>query len=339
VKILSCTLFSYHPLLYIVSKHYYLPYYYYLTLFFCFYYYHHPPGGNKGIGKEIARQIGMDPEFTAMIACRNVELGEAAAEDLRTNNNSEYECDVIALPIPMDLTDLSSIEAASKWVENEYYENDKNGSLDVLINNAAICFNDPTLYGKVSYTAFQHQANITIRTNYFGTLHVVQSFLPLLKKSSSPRIINIASAAGRLSILRSPQLVEAFSSNTLTVIELSNMMEQFVADVESGTHIHKGWPNTCYGMSKLGIIALTRILARSHPEMMINSVDPGYCRTDQNDNQGTVDPSRGAYTPYLLALLERDEEGSNNGEDELVVEADTGLHFYEEKEMPWTYQS
>jgi carbonyl reductase 1 len=279
----------------------------------------------------------MDPEFTAIIACRNVELGEAAAEDLRTNNNSEYECDVIALPIPMDLTDLSSIEAASKWVENEYC-NENDGSLDVLINNAAICFNDPTLYGRVSYTPFQQQANITIRTNYFGTLHVVQSFMPLLKKSSSPRIINIASAAGRLSILRSPQLVEAFSSNTLTVIELSNMMEQFVADVESGMHILKGWPNTCYGMSKLGIIALTRILARRHPTMMINSVDPGYCQTDQNNNQGTVDPARGAYTPYLLALLERDGEGSNNGEDELV-EADTGLHFYEEKEMPWTYQS
>ncbi len=281
----------------------------------------------------------MDPEFTAIIACRNVELGEAAAEDLRTNNNSEYECDVIALPIPMDLTDLSSIEAASNWVENEYNhdDDDENGILDVLVNNAAICFNDPTLYGRVSYTPFQRQAGITIRTNYFGTLHVVQSFMPLLKKSSSPRIINIASAAGRLSILRSPQLVDAFTSNTLTLPELSNMMEQFVADVESGTHIHKGWPNTCYGMSKLGIIALTRILARSHPEMMINSVDPGFCRTDQNDNQGTVDPSQGAYTPYLLALLERDEEGT--GEEDYVLEADSGLHFYEEKEMPWTYQS
>lgn len=270
----------------------------------------------------------MDPEFTAIIACRNVELGHEAAEDLKTN--SEYECDVIALPIPMDLTDLSSIQAASNWVQTQY----EDGILDVLINNAAICFNDPTLYGRVPFTPFQNQAGITIRTNYFGTLHVVQSFLPLLKKSASPRIINIASAAGRLTILRSQQLVDAFTSDKLTVPELSNMMQQFVTDVESGIHTSKGWPNTCYGMSKLGIIALTRILARSHPEMMINSVDPGYCRTDQNDNQGTIDPSQGAYTPYLLALLERDDE-DGDGEEE----ADSGLHFYEEKEMPWTYQS
>ena len=269
----------------------------------------------------------MDPEFTAMIACRNVELGRIAAEDLRTN--SEYECDVISLPIPMDLTDPSSIEAAAKWVEKEYDNDD--GILDVLINNAAICFNDPTLYGKVPFTPFQQQAGITIRTNYFGTLHVVQSFMPLLKRSTScPRIINIASAAGRLTILKSQSLVDAFTSDNLTIPELSNMMQQFVTDVESGTHTNKGWPNTCYGMSKLGIIALTRILAREHPNMMINSVDPGYCQTDQNDNQGIVDPSDGAYTPYLLALLERnDEEGE---------EADSGLHFYEEKEIPWTYQ-
>jgi carbonyl reductase 1 len=290
------------------------------------------PGGNKGIGKEIARRIGMDPEFTAIIACRNIELGQAAAEDLRTN--SEYECDVIALPISMDLTDPSSIEAAAHWVEKEYEDE----ILDVLINNAAICFNDPTLYGKVQYTPFQDQAGITIRTNYFGTLHVIQSFMPLLKRSSSPRIINIASAAGRLTILRSQQLVDAFTSDTLTVSALSKLMEQFVSDVESGTHTNKGWPNTCYGMSKLGIIALTRILAKDHPEMMINSVDPGYCRTDQNDNQGTVDPARGAYTPYLLALMERydeEEEGEDGGGEK---EADSGVHFYEEQEISWTYQ-
>eukprot|EP00571_Detonula_confervacea_P008092 CAMPEP_0172319024 /NCGR_PEP_ID=MMETSP1058-20130122/36569_1 /TAXON_ID=83371 /ORGANISM="Detonula confervacea, Strain CCMP 353" /LENGTH=318 /DNA_ID=CAMNT_0013033967 /DNA_START=111 /DNA_END=1067 /DNA_ORIENTATION=- len=281
-------------------------------------------GGNKGIGKEIARRIGTEPDFTAIIACRDVELGRVAAEDLR--ENGEYACDVVVLPIPLDLTDTASIAKASQWVEEEY-----GGTLDVLINNAAICFNDPTLYGKVEHTPFEAQADITIKTNYFGTLAVTQSFLPQLKKSSSPRIINIASAAGRLSILRSQQLVDEFTSDALTVPQLSKMMEEFVSNVEDGTHTEKGWPNTCYGVSKVGVIALTRILARENPEMMINSVDPGYCRTDQNDNQGTVDPSKGSYTPYLLSLMEVDEE---EGDDEL----DSGLHFYEESEMPWSYQ-
>ena len=64
---------------------------------------------------------------------------------------------------------------------------------------------------------------------------------------------------------------------------------------------------------------------------MINSVDPGYYKTGQNDNRGDVDPAKGAYTPYLLALMEVDEDEGNK-------EVDPGLHFYEESEMPWTYQ-
>ena len=194
-------------------------------------------GGNKGIGKEIARRIGTEAGFTAIIASRDVAPGQKAADDLK--DSGEYECDVVALPVPLDLTDASSIVAAVKHVEQEY------GRLDVLINNAAICFNDPTLYGKVEHTPFQNQADITIRTNYFGTLKVTQECLPLLKQADSPRIINVASSAGRLTILRSQELVDTFTSNTLTEPQLSTLMEQFVSDVQNGIHEEKGWPNTC----------------------------------------------------------------------------------------------
>jgi hypothetical protein len=69
--------------------------------------------------------------------------------------------------------------------------------------------------------------------------------------------------------------------------------------------------------------------------MMVKSVDPGYCKTDQNDHRGVVDPADGAFTPYLLALMERGvEEGEEEEEEEIV----SGLHFYEEAEMPWSYQ-
>lgn len=229
--------------------------------------------------------------------------------------------------MPLDLTDDASIANAARWVEDEY------GSLDVLVNNAAVCFNDPTLYGKVDHTPFERQAGITIRTNYFGTLGVMQSFLPLLEKSPSPKVVNVASAAGRLTILRSRRLTDAFTSDTLTMPELSKLMEEFVSDVEGGTHAENGWPDTCYGVSKLGVIALTRVIARERPGIMVNSVDPGYCRTDQNDNRGVVDPADGAYTPYLLTLMEADND--DDGKEEVV----SGLHFYEQREIPWTYQN
>ena len=295
-------------------------------------------GGNKGIGKEIARRIGTEPNFTVIIACRDLHLGRETINDLRSNNNNNnnnnneedsVKCDAILLPISFDLTNKASIENAATYIAKEY-----NGTLDVLINNAATCYNSPTLYGKTSHTTFENQAQITIDTNYFGTLHTIQCFLPLLHKSTSqPRIINIASSAGRLTILQSTSLIHEFTSNTLSISKLSSLMNQFVTSVQDGTHTTHGWPSTCYGVSKLGIIALTKVLARQYTNIKINSVDPGYCKTDQNNNQGNVDPYRGAKTPYLLALM---EESENNSDEE---EVDTGLHFYEEEEIPWTYQS
>ena len=270
-------------------------------------------GGNKGIGKETARRLGAIPGLVVIVAARDEALGEAAAVDLRSHG---YD----ASHIRLELNDEESIFDTVEFVRERF------GALDLLINNAAVCFNDPTLYGKVPHTPFESQADITIGTNFFGTLSVTQAMLPLLLESASPRIINIASAAGRLSILRSDTLVEAFTSETLTIQKLVSLMNSFVSDVEAGVHSSRGWPNTCYGVSKLGIIALTRILAREYPNIMINSVDPGYCRTDQNDNQGCVDPKRGAMTPFLLATL--------NEEKQFV----SGGHFFEEQRISWEYQ-
>jgi len=274
-------------------------------------------GANKGIGKEIARQLGSVPNLTALVACRDPVLGESSVAELKAAG-----CDVEG-PIRLDLTDAGSIQAAAEEVRQRY------GQLDVLINNAAVCFNDPTLYGKVPHTPFRDQAGITLQTNFFGTLAVTRAFLPLLEKSPSPRIVNVASAAGRLSILKSPELVRAFTSESLTATDLESLMEQFVSDVQDGSHAGKGWPNTCYGVSKVGVIALTRILARDYPRIMVNSVDPGYCRTDQNNNMGMVDPARGARTPALLATLDGDEEDGG----QFV----SGGHFYQEQEIPWSY--
>ena len=103
------------------------------------------------------------------------------------------------------------------------------------MNNAAICFNDPTLYGKVPHTSFEQQARITVQTNYFGTLGVTQAMLPLLRASpSSPRIVNVASSAGRLRGSRATQ--EALTSDSLDVPTLSSLMDDFVRDAEAGVH-------------------------------------------------------------------------------------------------------
>jgi carbonyl reductase 1 len=261
-------------------------------------------GANKGIGKEIARKLVNDANVTTVLACRTG--GEEAAAELGCKH------------VYLDLTNDKSIHKAREYIEQEF------GRLDILINNAAICFNDPTLFGRVPYTPFEKQAEITIRTNYFGTYQVTKEMLPLLEASSSPRIVNIASYAGRLSILKSRALMDAFTAPNLTEMEIQGYMNDFVKAVETGVHAQQGWPNTCYGMSKLGVIALTRVLSRDFPGIMVNSVDPGYCATDQNNHQGTQPAERGAVTPFLLATL-----------DESKTDLVTGKHWMDEHEISW----
>jgi len=177
------------------------------------------------------------------------------------------------------------------------------GRLDILVNCAAICYNDPTLYGKCEFTPFEKQARVTIATNFFGTLDVIRAMLPMLRASPSPRLVTISSSAGRLGILKSQDKVAAFTAPDLQVEQLEESMRQFVIDVEGGTHSLLGWGHTCYGMSKLGLIALTRVLARDEPEMMINCADPGYCATDMNAYHGYDPPEKGARKAAFLALL------------------------------------
>lgn len=261
-------------------------------------------GSNKGIGKEIARKFAADSSIETILACRT--NGKETASELVCQHS-----------VYLDLTDDASIAACRQYIDKNF-----DGRLDVLVNNAAICFNDPTLYGKVKHTPFEEQAAITVQTNYFGTRKLTEALLPCLEKSPSPRIINIASYAGRLGILKSEEKVKAFTDDSLTMEKLDAYLNDFVKAVEDGTHAKQGWPNTCYGMSKLGIIASTRILAREHPNFCVNSVDPGYCATDQNNNQGTRPAERGAVTPYLLATTE---------------EKFSGLHWFDEQEMQWSY--
>ena len=126
----------------------------------------------------------------------------------------------------LDLSDAASHSACAASVASRF------GRCDVLVNNAAVCFNSPTLFGRCAHTSFERQAEITVRTNFRGTLGVTRAFLPLLRQSASPRVVNVASAAGRLSILKSRSLRDAFTDARLDLARLETLMQQFVDDVQ-----------------------------------------------------------------------------------------------------------
>ena len=190
-----------------------------------------------------------------------------------------------------DISSLASIDEFKTSIESKY------DHIDILVNNGAIAFkgSDPT--------PFEEQAEPTIQTNFFGTLYLTKVMLPLLKLSNSPRVVNVASMAGHLKILKSPELVASFTDPNLTLEQLEGLMNEFVIDVKSGTHGAKGWPNTCYGMSKLGVIAMSKVLARDEPNVVVNACCPGWCATDMSGHSGPRSSEEGARTPAYLAML------------------------------------
>ena len=137
-------------------------------------------GANKGIGFEIARQVGKAGHLI-LLGARDVKLGEAAAAVLKAEG-------IDAHFIHANLHDPATIRAAAATIEADY------GRLDVLVNNAGIADRADGPPSKTSIDAVRR----IFDTNFFGTLAVTQAMLPLLRKSPSARIVNVSSELGSL---------------------------------------------------------------------------------------------------------------------------------------------
>ena len=157
-------------------------------------------------------------------------------------------------------------------------------------------------YKMASTAPFIEQATNTVKTNFTGTLNVTRALLPLMRPGG--RIVMVSSTSGRLSIVQ-PHLQEQFSSTSLTEQQLVSLMDQFVQHVKAGDHTAKGWPTTAYGVSKVGMTAFTKIIARelSHTDILVNACCPGWVRTDMAGQNAPGSPDQGAETPVYLAML------------------------------------
>ena len=178
--------------------------------------------------------------------------------------------------------------------------------VDVLINNAAIGYEQPA-----NMSLAEHVKN-TIATNFTGTLNITKMLLPHIQPHG--RIVIVSTLYGRLKILQ-PNLREQFSSPSLTEEQLISLMDQYVNDAEVGDHVSKGWSPSAYGVSKVGVNALTRVLARElskdeDKDILVNTCCPGWVRTDMGGPNARLSPDEGAETPVYLALLPL---GSPNG--------------------------
>lgn len=214
-------------------------------------------GANKGIGFETAKQLARQGHYV-FVGSRDATHGQQAVDQLHAQGLTNTELLVI------DITDPDSIQQARQELEQ------KNGSLDILINNAGIAGDMPQdlVSGDI--------ANLSriFDTNFFGTIQTTQQFLSLLKKSKSAAIINVSSEVGSISLRTTP-----------------------------GRNLNRDKYNA-YGTSKTALNAFTVMLANELKDegIPVNSVTPGYTATDLNQFQGAKTAEQGAWPIVKLAL-------------------------------------
>lgn len=141
-------------------------------------------GANKGLGFETARRL-VEAGHTVYVGSRDAERGRRAAERLG------------ARMLHLDVTDDASVAAAAKAVEAD-------GGLDVLINNAGI---EGTVVGAEDTTAGTLRP--LFETNVFGPVRVLHAFLPLLRRSAAPAVVNVSSGLASLTLVSTPGTLTA----------------------------------------------------------------------------------------------------------------------------------
>ncbi|GJF29199.1 short-chain dehydrogenase [Kitasatospora sp. NE20-6] len=186
-------------------------------------------GANRGIGRETARQLAA-LGHTVLVCARDPDAAARAAAGMPGT----------ALPCRLDVTDPGTVRDLARAVGTEF------GRLDVLVNNAAVDYDT----GARATDADLDDVRRTLETNLFGAWTVTQAFLPLLRRSPHPRVVNVSSESGSL------------------------------AGMGGGT--------PAYGISKAALNALTRKLADElRPDgILVNAVCPGWVATDMGGPGG-----------------------------------------------------
>lgn len=213
-------------------------------------------GANKGLGRETARRlVGLG--HTVLVGARDAGRGAEAAAALG------------ARFVPIDVTDDASVAAAAADVAGH------EGRIDVLINNAGVHgpFGDPGAFtGTEALAVFD--------VNLAGVVRTTAAFLPLLRRSADPVIVNVSSGMGSLAFTHDPSRAES----------------SVIAPL--------------YTASKAALTMLTTQYAKALTDIRINAADPGYTATDLNGHTGPQTITEG--TDAIVALA-TEKPGAGTG--------------------------
>jgi len=195
-------------------------------------------GGSRGIGLEVCRQL----------AEAGIKVFQGTRKEIKSKNEN-------LLPVQLDVTHPSDIKSAVDRITMDV------GKLDILVNNAGISIDSKRLI-----SVPEKDFRSVLETNFFGPFNMVQHFLPLLRKSSDARIINVSSRMGKWD-----RLTGGYGA---------------------------------YRTSKVGLNALTVQFASElmQDNIKVYSVCPGWVKTDMGGKGASVELEDGADTIVWLAL-------------------------------------
>ena len=217
-------------------------------------------GANKSIGFEVARQLAQKGVYV-YLGSRNLENGIAAVNKLKAEGLSNVEA------IQLDVTDDESVKNARTEIGK------KIKALDILINNAGI-------YGGYPQAALEStidQFKTAYDANVYGVVRVTQAFIDLLKKSSEPRIVNVSSSQGSITLHSDP------------------------------SYRYYDYKGAVYLSSKSAMNMYTVVLAYElrDSNFKVNAVCPGYTKTDFNGHRGPGSVENAGMRIIKYALIDK----------------------------------
>src|SRR5215470_15989010 len=140
-------------------------------------------GGNRGVGREVCRQLAL-LGFTVVLGSRDLRKGELAAKELDPEGNRIFPCQ-------LEVDNSVSVAGMAEWVKNRF------GRTDVLVNNAS------TMYDRWATASNADLGTVAeaVDVNLFGPWRVIDALLPMLRSSNRPRIVNVSSEGGSISVM------------------------------------------------------------------------------------------------------------------------------------------
>lgn len=218
-------------------------------------------GANRGIGCEIARKLARKG-FLTVIGARDMAKGQKAAEAMKSEG---LDLAVVELDVTDEASVKRGVAEAAGLLER----------LDVLVNNAGIYIDKPSILGERALTMPPKLMLETFDTNTVGPLRVIQQVVPLMSSANYGRIINLSSIMGQLSAM--------------------------------------GEASVAYRASKAALNAVTRVIAAelSDTNIKVNSMHPGWVKTEMGGEMAPRTVEEAAETAVWLAELP--EDGPSGG--------------------------